>query len=66
MAEEKAPFVEKPACIGSGVCKMVAPNTFKVEGGKADVIDPHGDSEDKIQAAIDGCPVQAILWKKKA
>ncbi len=62
---DKVPFIDKSKCIGSGMCNAVALNTFKLNGGKSEVINPEGDPEDKIQEAIDGCPVQAILWKKK-
>jgi len=32
--------------------------------GKAYVKNPGGDSEEKIQEAIDGCPAKAISWKE--
>ena len=65
--EGKVPFVDHSKCIGSAACNATAPKTFKLNPAinKSDVINPQGDSEDKIQDAIDGCPVQAILWKKK-
>ncbi len=61
----KVPFIDQHKCIGSGVCNALAANTFKLTNGKSQVINPEGDPEDAIQSAIDGCPVQAILWKKK-
>ncbi len=63
--KDEIPFVDKAKCVGAGVCAAVAPNTFKMAGGKAEVANPQGDSEEAIQAAIDGCPAQAIFWKKK-
>ncbi|MEM4255362.1 MAG: ferredoxin [Candidatus Norongarragalinales archaeon] len=65
MAKGEIPFVDKAKCIGSGMCAIVASKTFKVVDGKSTVIEPQGDSEENIQAAIDGCPAQAIFWKKK-
>lgn len=62
---DKTPVVDQRKCIGSGVCTAIAANTFKIVNGKSQVINPEGDPEDAIQGAIDGCPVQAIFWKKK-
>jgi ferredoxin len=32
--------------------------------GLSEVHDPDGDAEEKIQEAMDGCPVACIHWKK--
>ena len=65
---ENVPEIDQKKCIGSGLCSQYAPNTFKLDDRtkKSFVTNPEGDSEDKIQAAVDNCPVQAILWKKKS
>lgn len=53
--------VDKEACIGCGLCTTIAENTFELgDDGKAEVKNPTGDSEEKIQDAIDSCPVSAI------
>jgi ferredoxin len=48
--------------MGSGNCSFYAPATFDLgDDGKAIVIDPAGDPEDKINTAAKGCPTQAIF-----
>jgi len=63
MDSERIPTVNKEACIGCGLCNTIAENTFELGyDGKAEVRDPSGDTEEKIQEAIDSCPVNAISW----
>ena len=53
--------VDKKKCIGCGTCVVIAPKTFKLtDDGKAEVINPPGDSQNSIKEAVDSCPVQAI------
>jgi ferredoxin len=53
--------VNRDTCMGSGQCTFYAPNTFDLdELSIAVVIDPGGDSDDKIQTAITGCPTRSI------
>ena len=52
-------------CIGCGTCEAVAENIFKVQDqdGKMIAVVQEADYEvekEKIQEAIDSCPVQAI------
>jgi ferredoxin len=48
--------------MGSGNCSFYAPATFDLgDDGKAIVIDPAGDTDDKINTAAKGCPTQAIF-----
>ncbi|MBM3209661.1 ferredoxin [Candidatus Shapirobacteria bacterium] len=62
----KIPQVNQDICIGCGTCTFLAPKTFRLNGeGKSEVVNPPGDTEEKIQEAIDSCPVQAISWQKK-
>jgi ferredoxin len=53
--------VDKSLCIGCGNCVSVYPEGFEMEDdGKSHYIDSvEGDAE-KIQEAIDECPVAAI------
>lgn len=61
----KNPVVDPEKCIGCGLCVQLAAETFAMQDdGKSKVVKPQGDDEDKIQAAIDACPVQAISWKE--
>ena len=57
--------VDKEKCIGCGTCTMVAEKSFKLgDDGKAEAIQPAGDPEEKLQEAVDSCPVQAISWQE--
>ena len=59
----KLPIVDKDKCIGCSTCSVLASKTFKLgKDGKAEVIDPPGDEEEKIKEAIDSCPVDAIKF----
>ncbi len=70
----KIPVVDKEKCIGCGTCTVLAPKTFRLgKDGKAEVINPPADEEEKIsklvsaeiKEAIDSCPVEAIKVIKK-
>jgi len=53
--------VDKTKCIGCGTCIAIASKSFKFDGeGKSELIEPPGDSEEKIKEAAESCPVQAI------
>lgn len=53
--------IDENTCIGCGLCVTLAPKTFRMdEDNKAEVINQAGDPEEKIQEAIDSCPVTAI------
>ncbi|MFZ5366120.1 MAG: ferredoxin [Patescibacteria group bacterium] len=57
----RLPQVDKDVCIGCGLCVTIAPKTFRLrKDGKAEVINPPGDEEEKIKEAVDSCPVGAI------
>jgi ferredoxin len=58
------PFVEQEECTGCGLCEEVCPEVFQMnEDDVSEVHDEEGASEDKIQEAIDGCPVECIHWE---
>ena len=61
---EKAVWVDEVVCIGCRYCAHVACNTFVVEPnyGRSRVIRQDGDSTERIQEAIDTCPVDCIHW----
>jgi len=53
--------IDRDACMGSGNCAFYAPATFDLDDEmKAVVVNPAGDSEDKIRLAVDGCPTLAL------
>lgn len=61
---QKAVWVDEAVCIGCRYCAHVAANTFVVEAewGRSRVIRQDGDSTERIQEAIDTCPVDCIHW----
>jgi ferredoxin len=61
---QKAVWVDEAVCIGCRYCAHVATNTFMVEPswGRSRAIRQDGDSTERIQEAIDTCPVDCIHW----
>jgi len=59
----KMPAIDKKLCIGCGTCAAIAEKSFKLgDDGKAEVINPPGDSEEEIKEAVESCPVEAIKY----
>lgn len=57
-------IVDQQECIGCGLCSEIASGVFQLnDEGVSEVINPGGDEESKIQAAIDECPVECIHWE---
>lgn len=55
--------VDKNKCIGCGTCVSIAPEVFELDkNGKAGVkvSEFKGLKVQKVQEAVDSCPVQAI------
>jgi ferredoxin len=61
---QEAIWVDEGVCIGCRYCAHVACNTFLVEPhrGRSRVIRQDGDSLERVQEAIDTCPVDCIHW----
>lgn len=61
---QKAVWVDEAVCIGCRYCAHVASNTFVLEPdlGRSRAIRQDGDSTERIQEAIDTCPVDCIHW----
>ncbi len=56
-------YVEKDVCISCGLCVEMVPEVFRFDDDNlAEVHDPAGAPEEKIQEAIDACPVACIHW----
>ncbi|MEZ4598630.1 MAG: ferredoxin [Syntrophotaleaceae bacterium] len=61
----KTPYVDKDVCISCNLCVDMLPEVFKLdEDNLAEVHDPNGAPEEKIQEAIDSCPVSCIHWEE--
>ena len=57
-------YVDKDVCISCRLCVETVPEVFRMdENDLAEVFDPLGAPEMKIQEAIDGCPVNCIHWE---
>lgn len=53
--------VDRATCIGNGVCVALAPHAFKLDQSmKAVVLDASSETEEKLLAAAETCPTQAI------
>ncbi|MBM5803573.1 MAG: ferredoxin [Cyanobacteria bacterium K_DeepCast_35m_m2_155] len=61
---QRAVWVDEAVCIGCRYCAHVASNTFVLEPdlGRSRAIRQDGDSTERIQEAIDTCPVDCIHW----
>lgn len=56
--------VDQDECIGCGACVSIAPETFKIDSsGKAVAYSQDRESEDKIEEAMDACPVSCIHYE---
>ncbi|MFA6992168.1 MAG: ferredoxin [Candidatus Gracilibacteria bacterium] len=61
---QKKVFVDIDVCIGCTLCTQMCPKVFAMkDDGKSHVSNPVGDTEKRIQTAIDACPVNCIHWK---
>jgi ferredoxin len=57
--------VDRDACMGSQSCVWRAPNTFRIEDGKATAVDPPGDPVDALRDAEGSCPGFAIRLEER-
>ena len=59
----RVPKVDPDLCTGCGACADTCPEVFQLgDDNIARVTNPQGAGEDRIQEAIDSCPVEAISW----
>ena len=62
MARKLHVWVDHQACVGNAMCESIAPKVFRLnENRQSEVVDPAGDSEEKILEAAENCPVSAIF-----
>jgi ferredoxin len=53
--------IDRDVCVGSGNCAFWAPGVFDLDDeGTAVVLDPEAADAEHVQAAVRGCPTQAI------
>ena len=61
----RIPWVDKELCISCTLCVQAAPEVFRMcDKNVSQVYDPTGAPVEKIQLALDGCPVSCIAWKE--
>ncbi|CAM0901693.1 unnamed protein product [Alopecurus aequalis] len=67
-AESRAVFVDEVACVGCLKCALHAGRTFAIESvhGRARVVAQWADPEDRIQDAIQTCPVDCISMVERS
>lgn len=62
---QRTPYLDEEACIGCETCTRICPNVFSmVSEHKAGIHNPTGDTEEKIEEAMDNCPVACITWEE--
>ena len=53
--------VDDSLCVGNGTCLTIAPGVFAHNAARqSEVVDPAGDTEERILEAARNCPVAAI------
>jgi ferredoxin len=58
--------VDRTKCEGYGKCLQATPKVFKLDAKMiAEVIDPKGDSDEKILLAAKICPTKAITLEEE-
>ncbi len=58
-------IIDEDECISCGACADSCPDVFIMNDDNiAEVSDAEGASEEEIQEAIDGCPVECIHWEE--
>ena len=62
MARKLKVWVDHQSCVGNAMCELIAPKVFRLnENRQSEVVDPAGDTEEKILEAAENCPVSAIF-----
>ncbi|GJT44811.1 succinyl-CoA ligase [ADP-forming] subunit alpha-1, mitochondrial [Tanacetum coccineum] len=67
-SEQRAVFVDEVKCVGCLKCALVAEKTFAIESvyGRARVVAQWADPENKVQEAIEACPVDCISMVERS
>lgn len=54
--------VDRSICIGSAQCLHHAPDNFRLDTGRqSHPVEPETDANEKVLAAAESCPVEAIM-----
>lgn len=58
------PYVDKSVCIACELCVSMVPDVFRMgDDNLAEAYNPAGAPREKIQEAMDACPVTCIHWE---
>ncbi len=59
--------IDRSKCDGYAKCVQAAPKVFKLDGKMiAEVIDPTGDTDEKILLTAKLCPTKAIILEEES
>jgi len=59
----KFPVINQEECTSCGLCSEICPEVFRLNDKDiAEAYNSQGASAEKIQEAMDSCPVQCISW----
>ena len=62
MARKLRVWVDHQTCVGNAMCESIAPSVFHLnENRQSEVVNPEGNTEEKILEAAENCPVSAIF-----
>ena len=62
MARKLRVWVDHQTCVGNAMCESIAPAVFRLNDNRqSEVVNPEGDTEEKILEAAENCPVSAIF-----
>jgi ferredoxin len=62
LARKLRVWVDHQTCVGNAMCESIAPSVFRLnEKRQSEVVNPEGDTEEKILEAAENCPVSAIF-----
>lgn len=60
----RTPYIDQDVCIGCGFCAESLPAVFRMTDEQlAEVHDPSGANELRIQDVMEECPVACIHWR---
>jgi ferredoxin len=62
LARKLRVWVDHQTCVGNAMCESIAPAVLRLnENRQSEVVNPEGDTEEKILEAAENCPVSAIF-----
>ncbi|MFA4891016.1 MAG: ferredoxin [Candidatus Gracilibacteria bacterium] len=66
-SNERCVKVDPDKCIGCTLCTQICPNVFEMQDdGKSKAVNSCNDTTEKLEQAIEACPVGAIIWDDSA